>query len=68
MQCMGKMFKPAEHRNEATKSIVSYSKQISTGADPGFSERGSENFMKGVWSAAPEAIGIYIVEHQNHTL
>ena len=29
---------------------------------------GSENLKKGVWSAAPEAIGICIVKYQNHTL
>ena len=38
------------------------------GADPEFSERGSENLKKEVWSAAPEVIGVYIVKHQNHTL
>ena len=39
-----------------------------SGADPGFSERGLENLKKGVWSATPEAIGICVVKHQNHTL
>ena len=34
------------------------------GADPGFSERGVRKFLrKGIWSAAPETIGICIVEH-----
>ena len=37
-------------------------------ADPGFSERGSENLKKGVWSAAPEAIKTCIVKYQHHTL
>ena len=32
--------------------------------DPGFLKGGSENLKKGVWSAAPEAIGICIVKHQ----
>ena len=35
-----------------------------TGADPGFSERGVKifkNLKKGVWSVAPEVIGVYIV-------
>ena len=36
--------------------------------DPGFSEGGSENLKKGVWSTALEAIGICIVKHQNYTL
>ena len=45
------------------KQLTSY-----TGADAGFSGRGSENLKKGVWSAAPEAIGIYIVKYQNYTL
>ena len=39
-----------------------------SGADPGFSEGGSENLKKGVWSTALEAIGICIVKHQNYTL
>ena len=34
---------------------------IYTGADPGFSERGSENLKKGIWSVAPEAIGIVLL-------
>ena len=35
--------------------------------DPGFFERGSENLKKGVWNAAPEAIGIYIeIIHFEH--
>ena len=29
---------------------------VNYGADPGFSERGSERLKKGVWTAAPEAI------------
>ena len=33
-----------------------------------FLKGGSENLKKGVWSAAPEVIGVYIVKHQNHTL
>ena len=33
----------------------------SSGADPGFSERGSENLKKGAWSVAPEALGICII-------
>ena len=38
-------------------------------ADPGLSERGVKKFLrKGLWNAAPEAIGICIVEHQNYTL
>ena len=41
---------------------------VKAGVDPGFSERGSENLKKGVWSAALEAIGICIVKHQNYTL
>ena len=40
---------------------------IYAGADPGFSERGSENLKEGVCTAVPEAIGICIVIHQNHT-
>ena len=33
-------------------------------ADPGFSERGSENLKKGVWTVDPEALGICIIKHQ----
>ena len=44
--------------------IMSASCSTVTGADPGFSERGSGNLKKRVWSAAPEAIGICIVKHQ----
>ena len=37
---------------------------VRAGADPGFSERGVRKFLrKGIWSAAPETIGICIVEH-----
>ena len=37
---------------------------MDSGADPGFSERGVrkfKNLKKGVWSVAPEVIGVYIV-------
>ena len=33
--------------------------QLEAGADPGFSERGSEILKKRLWSAAPEARDLY---------
>ena len=41
---------------------------IAQGQIQDFLKGGSENLKKGVWSAAPEVIGVYIVKHQNHTL
>ena len=41
---------------------------VCSGADPGFSEGGSENLKKDVWSVALEVIGICIVKQQNYTL
>ena len=38
------------------------------GADPGYSERGSENLKKGICSVSLEIIGICIVKHQHYTL
>ena len=49
--------------NDQLAGVVSKS-----GTDPGFSEGGSENLKKGVWTADPEAVGICIIKHQNHTL
>ena len=45
----------------------SIAEQVLQGRMQDFLKGGSENLRKGVWSAAPEAIGICIVKHQNHT-